>query len=179
MCIRDRLEGLKWGHVAGHKVKFIKSNQPIQTKERLKKSVFIKNRRPIQNPKYIIIQNGMSSTDLGLSFKLVKVHTNFTNHITMDMRMLPNEQRCKPCKGGERTKQDSMIRKFKCYETFYKPIRVEFKEGLGTLPHYIDKVILDWWTMESRERLDQVTRDFRSNSKKNGTSGPFEGLLDR
>ena len=90
----------------------------------------------------------------------------------MNMRMLPNEQCCKPCKGGGRTKQDSMVRRtkqdsmvriFKCYETFYKPNPVELKEGLGTLPHYIDKVILDWWTMESRERLDQVTRDFRSN----------------
>jgi hypothetical protein len=56
-----------------------------------------------------------------------------------------------------RTKQDSMVRIFKCYETFYKPNPVELKEGLGTLPHYIDKVILGWWTMESRERLDQVT----------------------
>ena len=64
---------------------------------------------------------------------------------------------------GGRTKQDSMVRIFKCYESIYKQNLVELKEGVGTLPHYIDKVILDWWTMESRERLDQVTRDFRSN----------------
>ena len=58
-----QLEGLKWDHVAGHKVKFRKSDQPIQTKVRLKKSVFIKNRRPIRALKYVILNNGMSSTD--------------------------------------------------------------------------------------------------------------------
>ena len=138
-------------HLARHKVKFrksdeklmknrihlkrLKSDQLVKHNVRLKKSVFIKNRRPIQALKYVVLKNGMSSTDPGLSYKLVKTHTNFTNRITNNMQMLPSEQCSKTCKGGEGTKQDSMVREFKCYENFNTPIPIELGEGLWTPPH--------------------------------------------